>query len=371
MYAHRLFRSLFGSCLLLLRIILIVWIIFLSLISPPLPFDLRSPRGFSLQQRQFAALHAFAVLKVVSLQAQVDQLKFYNSLSFTTFNARLAISQRRMSGSATVPTLLMLLHQLDQESQSVHTALLKNRVLYTLHLFHTEVTTWARAHPYHDDYDDHDYAPDNAYMFPGLGSLLDHCTTGWAYTPADLLACLSSAQHALFFLHMFEADYQDLTPYDQSHATDLRLLAHEHLLRSQAMVVSLAEQVMRVYLNGRLLRTFYVTTGRADLPSLPGTWPILDRRSSLVFVSADLPGSPHWFPETPIQYALLYHEGGYFVHDAPWRGRFGPGTQFPHFDPQGTTPFNFDGSHGCVNLRAQDAFWLYLHTNWRTAVVIY
>ena len=81
--------------------------------------------------------------------------------------------------------------------------------------------------------------------------------------------------------------------------------------------------------------------------------------------------SPYWFPDTPIHYAMLYHLGGYFVHDAPWREAFGPGTQFPHQDPIGTSAYNFDGSHGCINLRESDAGWVYTHTNWNTAIVIY
>ena len=128
---------------------------------------------------------------------------------------------------------------------------------------------------------------------------------------------------------------------------------------------------MRVYQNGKLVRSFTVTTGRQELPSIPGVWSVLERKSPIIFQSGEPRNSPYWFPDTPIHYAMLYHLGGYFVHDAPWREAFGPGTQFPHQDPIGTSAYNFDGSHGCINLSESDAGWVYTHTNWNTAIVIY
>jgi len=136
-------------------------------------------------------------------------------------------------------------------------------------------------------------------------------------------------------------------------------------------MVSLSEQVMRVYQNGKLVRAFYVTTGRSELPSPPGVWSILDRRTPLTFVSGEPQNSPYWFPPTPIKYAILYHYGGDFVHDAWWRQSFGPGTQFPHADAGGNTSYNFDGSHGCINLTTSDASWVYKNTNWNTVIVVY
>ncbi|HLJ32903.1 MAG TPA: L,D-transpeptidase [Ktedonobacteraceae bacterium] len=149
------------------------------------------------------------------------------------------------------------------------------------------------------------------------------------------------------------------------------MLNHYNLQGKQVLMVSLSEQVMRVYQNGKLVRAFYVTTGRSELPSPPGVWSILDRRTPLTFVSGEPQNSPYWFPPTPIKYAILYHYGGDFVHDAWWRQSFGPGTQFPHADAGGNTSYNFDGSHGCINLTTSDASWVYKNTNWNTVIVVY
>ncbi|HLL78751.1 MAG TPA: L,D-transpeptidase, partial [Ktedonobacteraceae bacterium] len=222
----------------------------------------------------------------------------------------------------------------------------------------------------YDSYDNQTYALDNAYMQAGIGATIDSDLAS-AATPADSEAMVSEALNALFNLHMLEADYNDSTPYNQAHATDLEMLAHYNLQNKTVLMISTVEQAMRVYQNGKLLRAFHVTTGRSELPSLPGVWGVLERKSPIIFQSADPKGSPYWFPDTPIKYAILYHYGGYFVHDAWWRANFGPGTEFPHSDASGTSAYNFDGSHGCINLSETDAAWVYQHTDWNTQIVIY
>lgn len=47
---------------------------------------------------------------------------------------------------------------------------------------------------------------------------------------------------------------------------------------------------------------------------------------------------------------MQFRSDGYYIHDAPWRPYYGPGTDLPHMDPDmdpdGTVRA---GSHGCVN----------------------
>jgi lipoprotein-anchoring transpeptidase ErfK/SrfK len=133
----------------------------------------------------------------------------------------------------------------------------------------------------------------------------------------------------------------------------------------------MAEQALRVYQDGNLVRAIQVTTGQEALPSLPGVWQVLARESPTVFKSPDPPDSPYWYPDTPIHYAILYHSGGYFIHDSWWRADYGPGTQFPHYDSGGDEAFAGTGSHGCVNVPLDQAAWLYSNTNWQTQIVIY
>src|SRR5258708_32714036 len=97
-------------------------------------------------------------------------------------------------------------------------------------------------------------------------------------------------------------------------------------------MVLMVEQARWYFQAGNVIRAFYVTTGRVERPALPGVWTTQNRESPTLFKSPDPPGSPYWYPDTPIHYAILYHWGGFFVHDAWWRVNFGPGTQFPHYD---------------------------------------
>ena len=233
-----------------------------------------------------------------------------------------------------------------------------------------KAAAWARTHPYHDSYDGHSYALDAGYMQQGIGGVLTGEMAN-ARTPADFAAIIAEAQNATFNFSLFTAAYQNRTPYDRAHASDIQLLHHYQLTKQQVILVSLAQQAMRIYQNGRLLAAYNVTTGRQELPSLPGVWRVLDRKSPMIFVSNEPRGTPFWFPNTPISYAILYHEGGYFIHDALWRANFGPGTQFPHQDARGTTPYNFTGSHGCINITENAAAWVYSHTDWHTSIIIY
>jgi len=188
---------------------------------------------------------------------------------------------------------------------------------------------------------------------------------------ADFQYVVSLANNDLFNLHLFETDYTDKTSFDQAHKTDLQALQQYGLLTRQVIVVSLANQAMRIYQNGTLVRSLQVTTGRPELPSLPGVWSVQDRLSPTTFTSSEPPGSPYWYPPTPIHFAIEYHLGGYFVHDSWWRADYGPGTQFPHIDSGGDQSFSGDGSHGCINVPLDQADWIYNHTNWNTTIVVY
>ena len=324
------------------------------------------------QQTVVTSIQAFpyvSITKLNELQSQIHLLQIYG-VKVTSYQQRLNADQIAVVQARTVYDQLGFFKQVDADIASLHGDLVQGNAHYLVKQFHQEVNNWAQAHPFHDAYDGHVYALDNGYMNAGIGAGLDSDLAS-SDTTADFETVIAEANNALFNLHLFEKDYNDQTPYNQIHATDTQMLSHYNLTKKQVLVVSLAEQAMRVYQNGKLINSYHVTTGRQELPSLPGVWSVLDRRSPVIFSAAEPKGSPYWFPDTPISYAILYHFGGYFVHDAPWRANFGPGTQFPHSDASGTTAYNFDGSHGCINLQESDAGWVYNHTGWDTSIVIY
>ena len=262
-----------------------------------------------------------------------------------------------------------LANHLDDDINQIKMALLRIEGHKLLLQLDSEAKAWGNTHLYHDSYNGQSYPLNVSYLTNGiefdLGDDLANATS-----VQDLTQVINQAHNALFNLHMMEADYNDKTPYDQVHATDLQLIKH-YQLTGQIIIVSLAEQAMRLYQNGKLVRAFLVTTGRPERPSLPGLWSIQARLSPTIFKSSDPRGSPYWYPDTFIHYAMLYHAGGYFIHDAWWRDTYGPGTQFPHADASGDQAFAGNGSHGCINLPEGQAAWLYGHTDLNTSIVVY
>jgi hypothetical protein len=324
------------------------------------------------QQAIADSLLALPYVAAAKLNEFITQLQLFQSygLDVSAYQKRLDTDRQTMSHIKSLHNYQAFVQQVDADIALMHNDLVPGEAAYLVRQFHQEVNAWGQAHLYHDSFNGQNYVLDAAYMGQGIGSDLDAALNS-ASTPDDYQNVLDEVQNDLFNLHMLEADYSDKTPYNQVHATDLQMLAHYQLQNKQVLMISLVEQVMRLYDNGKLVKSFLVTTGRNELPSLPGVWPVLDRLSPTVFKSPDPPGSPYWYPDTPINYAILYHAGGYFVHDAWWRVNYGPGTQFPHYDTGGDESFAGDGSHGCVNVQEDQAAWVYNHTNWNTMIVIY
>ncbi len=158
--------------------------------------------------------------------------------------------------------------------------------------------------------------------------------------------------------------------HDQPHQVDMQLMQAFHLTKGKVMIVSLTEQTAREYENGQMVHWFYVVTGRIHLPSPPGLWPIFLKEDHIKFKSSEPPGSPFWYPDTPINYAMEYHAGGFFYHDATWRVYFGPGANLPHSD-YSSGEFSDNGSHGCINMRLSEAYWLYKWIEYGTPTIVF
>ncbi len=234
-----------------------------------------------------------------------------------------------------------------------------------------DAAQFGKQHTYHDTYNNTTYPLGYEYGSNGATSPL------WLQGELSLAKTLADYQQAIEDLNMdltnFQAmvtDFSDKTPYNQVHQTDIQLMQHYNYMNSKVVIVSLAEQVMRVYDNGKLVNAFQVTTGQPDLPSPPGTWWVEGKKSPTEFKADVPPSSPEWYPPTPINYAMQFHSNGYFLHDSWWRSEYGPGTNFPHLDPGGTQ-YSIHGSHGCVNMSKDNAAWLYNFVQLYTHIIIY
>lgn len=124
----------------------------------------------------------------------------------------------------------------------------------------------------------------------------------------------------------------------------------------QLILVSLGQQWLWAYQDRQLLYDTPMTSGRPDLPTPDGTFSVQYKVYNVMFYSPWPPGSPYYYSPEHVNYGLYFLDNGYFIHDAPWRQVFGPGTNYPHTDPNGTRT---TGSHGCVEVPTPAGAWLY------------
>ncbi len=100
--------------------------------------------------------------------------------------------------------------------------------------------------------------------------------------------------------------------------------------------VDLSDQSVYAYEGDRLVASFLVSTGVAAHPTVTGVFSVYVkyRYTRMVGPGYNLPNVPY----------TMYFYQGYGLHGTYWHNNFG--------HPM---------SHGCVNLRTEDAGWLY---NW-------
>ncbi len=318
------------------------------------------------------ALPYVGAAKIKQFSDEINQLKSYG-VSTSTFEPRLAADQQALSNARNINDFLKVSAQIDSDTASIQFPLIEGQANYLLKQFHHEVTSWGNTHQYHDAYDGGVYNLDYEYDMQGIGSDADAAVQS-AQTLDDYRSAIDLLNSDFMHLRAMEADFHDGTLWYHQHATDVSLMQHYGVYgpnSGQVLVLSLIEQTVRFYNNGKLVRAFQVVTGQYLKPSPPGYWSIFVREHPTEFKSTEPPGSAFWYPPTPIQYAMEYHSGGYFFHDSWWRGIYGPGTNFPHWDPSGTTTFNGNGSHGCINMDPNDVAWLYTQIPWGTPVIVY
>jgi lipoprotein-anchoring transpeptidase ErfK/SrfK len=135
----------------------------------------------------------------------------------------------------------------------------------------------------------------------------------------------------------------------------------------QVVLVSLSQQWLWAYQNHHLVLASPVTTGMPQLPTPQGSYSVQRKETNVTFYSLWPPGSPFYYSPEHINYAMFFRDIGYYIHDAPWRHAFGPGTEFPHTNADGTRE---TGSHGCVNMPTPAAAALYAWVGLGARVII-
>lgn len=110
--------------------------------------------------------------------------------------------------------------------------------------------------------------------------------------------------------------------------------------------VDLTKQYLQVYKGKNLLNGFSVSTGTWNHPTVTGQYQVYVK-----YVAADMAGPGYYLSSVP--YVMYFYEG-YGIHGTYWHNNFG-------------TPM----SHGCVNLRTEDAQWVYNKSSVGTTVNIH
>ncbi len=111
--------------------------------------------------------------------------------------------------------------------------------------------------------------------------------------------------------------------------------------------VSLSQQHLWAYDGATPFLDTPVTTGNQKLPTPTGTFHVITAQKNFTFHSPWPKGSPNYYEPSFVNFALYFDSPGYFIHDAPWRGVYGPGTNSGAGSPtQGAD----NGTHGCVNV---------------------
>lgn len=364
--SRRYLRSLAGSALLLFLVIL-------SACGGPgtsntpgsssTPHTITTPAvSPALQRRGDAQLQTFQQWIALMQQYQGD---------VTNYQQQYNSDQQALHAAQNNTAYQKALHTLDAHVAAIQMPALKTEASSLFQQLQQDAANFGRQHTYYDSYNNTTYPLGYQYGPNGAtGPLWLQGELSSAQTLSDYQQAIEDLNMDLTNFQAMAADYNDKTPYTQVHQTDIQLLQHYGYMNSKVVVVSLAEQAVRVYDSGKLVRAFLVTTGQPDLPTPPGTWWVEGKKSPDEFKSTAPQNSPEWYPPTPINYAMQFHSNGYFLHDSWWRTEYGPGTNFPHLDPGGTQ-YSIHGSHGCVNMSETDAAWLYSFVKVYTHVLIY
>jgi hypothetical protein len=118
-------------------------------------------------------------------------------------------------------------------------------------------------------------------------------------------------------------------------------------LLTKRILISIKNEAIWAYDGDTLLWYSLVTNGGPDTPTIPGIYHVEWKVLGMIFHSPWPRSSPLWYPDSKTSFALLYNaDGGYYLHDAPWRSNYGPGSN----SLAGTPGGSYTGTHGCTNV---------------------
>jgi lipoprotein-anchoring transpeptidase ErfK/SrfK len=115
--------------------------------------------------------------------------------------------------------------------------------------------------------------------------------------------------------------------------------------RSQITKINLSSDVAKVYRNGKLTRTIYVSGGKPGWQTRSGTKLIMDKLYVTRMTNTMIGASERY--SLRVKYAMRITTSGEFLHAAPWNAAY--------FGRR-------NASHGCVGMSTANAAWLFNRT---------
>jgi hypothetical protein len=318
-----------------------------------------------LEADQTEALPYIGSTLLDQFQSKIALLKSYGE-NVSQFQAQYVQDGAQFKSASTLADYLALSQTINRQTEGMTLPLIRGAARQELKQL-ASLVNYVNQHDLMLD-------PANGIYYPDA---YEYSSPFWGLSDAQQVFAnarwLGDYQHAYFYafvlltnLRALQDDLGDHTAHYLAHASDLTLLNAYHIT-GKVVVVSLREQTARFYQNGKLVYWSYVTTGNLTTPSVVGLNYAMYKLQHTVFISPDPPGSPEWYAPTPINFAIAYSPGGYFLHDAWWRAEFGPYTNLPHWDP---AAFN-GGSHGCVNFPLSNMSTVYSMVDVNEPIILY
>lgn len=149
-------------------------------------------------------------------------------------------------------------------------------------------------------------------------------------------------------LTVADTDVDGVNDYEEvMRATSPTVFGTSTAKLERRLEADLTVQRMKYIVDGKLVRTFLMSSGNPSTPTPVGEYEIFQKVAVMRYrgVGYDLP-NVHW--------NMQFKRGGYFIHEAYWHKNFGKKTN----------------SHGCLNLNLADSALLYKYLDIGTKVVV-
>ncbi len=117
------------------------------------------------------------------------------------------------------------------------------------------------------------------------------------------------------------------------------------------ITVDIGSQKLYAWEQGRIQKEFKVSTGMRYTPTVRGSFKIYIKNEKQNMKGNYPPYEPYFLKDVP---NVMFFTGAYAIHGAYWHNKFG-----------------YKVTHGCVNMKLDDAKWLYDWTPMNTRVEVF